>query len=66
MNGSGRLAQQYDRLVEIDKERREREFRMMNALEILSEAGDDAWVECRPFCRFVRRTAREGLGRERR
>jgi hypothetical protein len=45
-------------------ERRAREARMQNALEILSDVLPNGDATEMAFWRFVRRTAREGLGRE--
>jgi hypothetical protein len=45
-------------------ERRAREARMQNALEILANTSPHPFKERGGFWRFVRATAREGLGRE--
>jgi hypothetical protein len=51
-------------LERIEEARKAREDRMRNALEILTEERPkdlEGWVS---YARFVRATAREGLGRE--
>jgi uncharacterized protein YqeY len=45
-------------------ERRAREARMQNALEILAYGKHERETSPQVFARFVRATAREGLGRE--
>lgn len=51
-------------LRRIEDQRQAREDRMRNALEILEGSWFPPFTEVEPMRRFVRRTAREGLGRE--
>jgi hypothetical protein len=53
-----------DALQRMDEVRKAREDRMRNALEILATDPRPANVEPALYARFVRATAREGLGRE--
>jgi hypothetical protein len=53
-----------DALRRQDEERRAREDRMRNALEILASPDAHDSFPHKTFARFVRATAREGLGRE--
>jgi hypothetical protein len=51
-------------LRRIEEQRSAREARMRNALGILANVHADKTEEWKTFARFVRATAREGLGRE--
>jgi hypothetical protein len=51
-------------LKRIEAQRQAREDRMRNALEILADTKPHPFTERGGFLRFVRATAREGLGRE--
>jgi hypothetical protein len=53
-----------DALRRQEQVRKAREDRMRNALEILAASDLGLSYERRMFVRFVRATAREGLGRE--
>jgi hypothetical protein len=53
-----------DALHRMEEQRKAREDRMRNALEILAEAHWTKEPNEHLFARFVRATAREGLGRD--
>jgi hypothetical protein len=53
-----------DALQRMDEVRKAREDRMRNALEILADVVGEGDADVRSIARFVRATAREGLGRD--